>query len=413
MGCTLVMGNQWGDEGKGKVVDYLAKNADVVVRFNGGANAGHTIVIDNEKYVSRLIPSGYMYHNKELVITQGVMLDIEILMNEIKSLPKTLNIEPRLFISEKAHLVLPYHKLIDSKDKKIGTTGKGIGPAFADKVNRVGLRVLDLKDLWKFRKTFLTRQLEEAARHQFDFEDADEKIIRKQVDEWMGLCEEFVSTFKNNIVDTSCWLRSHINSKSEILLEGAQGTMLDLDHGTYPFVTSSNCVAPAASLYTGIPMKHINKVIGVFKAYTTRVGNGPFPTEFEGPMADRIREKGNEFGSVTKRPRRIGWLDLPALNETCWINGIDSLIITKYDVLEGLGFVKYAAGYKYHGHKAESLAAAFQISENCMEIEYRDFDTVTGSVGCFIEQIQKHLKTPITMYSDGPGRDEIHPVLDI
>ncbi len=415
MGCTLVLGATFGDEGKAKIVDYIAKDSDVVCRFSGGSNCGHTIVVDGKKYINRLLPSGYMYPKTQLVISQGVLLDIEVLMEEVKSCPA--DIKSRLIISAKAHLVFPYHKAIDYSNNierpndntgrcVIGTTGKGIGPCVADKVNRIGFMVADLFDLWKFRKALLVREIEERARTQFDFEEADENWVRKQVDAKMDIYEEFIDTFKDNIEDTSFILNNFLEDGKNVLLEGAQGTLLDLDHGTYPFVTSTNCVSGAASVYTGIPPKKIDRIIGVFKAYTTRVGNGPFPTEFEGPIADKIREVGHEFGSVTKRPRRIGWLDLPALKFSCMINGFDELVMTKYDVLQDLKEVKFASEY-WEGSTCHFTA---NPSMSTPKIHYESFGTANNTCENYIATIQRKLKTPITMYSDGADREAIHHV---
>ena len=348
---VVIVGAQWGDEGKGKIVDIMTADADMVVRFQGGNNAGHTVIVDGEKFILHLIPSGILHKGKTCIIGCGVVVDPKVLLEEIDGLKKRGRFEgTELIISKDAHLIMPYHKMLDgAKERlrgsaKIGTTGRGIGPAYEDKVARSGIKCSDLLDLDAL-KVKIKVNLEEKNKYienclgEKGF-DADEVF-----EEMKGYAERL----DPHIFDTSRLIDEAIKSGAKVLFEGAQGTLLDVDHGTYPFVTSSNTVAGEAATGSGIGPTRIESVIGVTKAYTTRVGEGPFPTELSMEENAELRERGGEYGSTTGRPRRCGWLDMVALKYAARVNGLDGLIITKLDVLDTLGEIKVCTGYKLGG----------------------------------------------------------------
>jgi adenylosuccinate synthase len=351
----VVLGAQWGDEGKGKIVDLLSENADIVVRYQGGANAGHTVSFDGKTYILHLLPSGIFHQNVTCVIGNGVVIDPIALMDEIEMVKSAgVDIKGRLLISHNAHLIMPYHKLLDKiydqGEDKIGTTGRGIGPAYVDKYARVGIKVVDLLD-----REILCRKLRKNIEAKNEILEkiygATKLDVEKIIDEYI----EFDKKIDEFVTDTALYLNNAIKEKKKILLEGAQGALLDIDHGTYPFVTSSNPTAGGASTGSGIPPTKINGVIGVIKAYTTRVGEGPFPTELKDEIGDYIREKGVEFGATTGRPRRCGWLDLVSLRYSIMINGIDKLALTKIDVLSELDEIKICVSYEINGKKLKSF----------------------------------------------------------
>ena len=363
MAGVVIVGTQWGDEGKGKIVDILASSADLIVRFQGGSNAGHTVVIGNKKVVLHQIPSGILSPRKKCIIGNGVVLDLEQLLNEISDLKSQgyMKDDSALLISEEAQLVMPYHKKIDlAREKargkgKIGTTGRGIGPAYEDKVARVGIRLIDIFDPEIFRSKleqvlpeknwYLTRLGEEG----FDLD---------------GIFQDFsgmVSKIKKYVANTSLVVNEGLGKKKNVLLEGAQGTMLDVDHGTYPYVTSSNTVAAQACTGSGIGPTMIDRVIGVSKAYTTRVGGGPFPTELTDETGERLREKGGEYGATTGRPRRCGWFDAVVVRYAVRVNGIDSIALTKLDVLNGLSTLKICTGYRFRGKTYSEVPSSLRI----------------------------------------------------
>ncbi|HXI09777.1 MAG TPA: adenylosuccinate synthase, partial [Thermodesulfobacteriota bacterium] len=334
----VIVGAQWGDEGKGKIVDILTEKADIVVRFQGGNNAGHTVIVGGEKYIFHLIPSGILHPGKTCIIGDGVVVDPEVLLQEIDVLrEKGLFRAEDLLISKNAHLIMPYHKKLDMArerlrgENKIGTTGRGIGPAYEDKVSRCGIKCGDLLNEVDFRLKLKANLLEKNhyiknILHEEGFE------IHEIYHQYMTLASGIIPFIRN----TSKFLDSAIRSRRKILFEGAQGTLLDIDHGTYPFVTSSNTVAGEAATGSGIGPSRIDSVIGITKAYATRVGEGPFPTELHGPEADRLREQGAEYGATTGRPRRCGWFDAVAARYAARINGLDGLVVTKLDVLDKL-----------------------------------------------------------------------------
>jgi adenylosuccinate synthase len=351
----VILGAQWGDEGKGKIVDLLSENADIVVRYQGGANAGHTVSFDGKTYILHLLPSGIFHQNVTCVIGNGVVIDPIALMDEIEMVKSAgVDIKGRLLISHNAHLIMPYHKLLDKiydqGEDKIGTTGRGIGPAYVDKYARVGIKVVDLLD-----REILCRKLRKNIEAKNEILEkiygATKLDVEKIIDEYI----EFDKKIDEFVTDTALYLNNAIKEKKKILLEGAQGALLDIDHGTYPFVTSSNPTAGGASTGSGIPPTKINGVIGVIKAYTTRVGKGPFPTELKDEIGDYIREKGVEFGATTGRPRRCGWLDLVSLRYSIMINGIDKLALTKIDVLSELDEIKICVSYEINGKKLKSF----------------------------------------------------------
>ena len=357
MASVVVVGTQWGDEGKGKVVDLLTKYADCIVRFQGGNNAGHTLVVDGQKYVFHIIPSGILYEDKTCMIGNGVIIDPGVLLEEMDELSeKGLPVTPeRLMISERAHLIMPYHKMLDhareaslSKGKKIGTTGRGIGPCYMDKVGRIGIKAGDFLDPDQFMDK-LKSNIEEKNFYltkQYNAEPASFDEIKAQFE---GYAEK-LTPFIGNV---SVALDTARKGGKNILFEGAQGTQLDIDHGTYPFVTSSNTIAGNACIGSGFGPAHIDEVIGILKAYTTRVGAGPFPTELpEGdPIGDELQKKGGEFGATTGRRRRCGWLDMVVAGDAVRLNGLTGLAITKLDVLSGQPKLKIARKYMVEGEE--------------------------------------------------------------
>jgi adenylosuccinate synthase len=417
----VIVGAQWGDEGKGKIVDILTKNADVVVRFQGGNNAGHTVIVNGEKFVFHLMPSGILHKDKACVIGDGVVVDPEVLLGEIEVLEeKGIFNGDNLHISKNAHLIMPYHKRLDiSKERlkgkqKIGTTGRGIGPAYEDKAARTGIKCGDLLDETLFREK-LKRNLAEKNHyiqhvlHQVGFE------IHEVYHTYMAIAEKITPYIK----DTSHFLYEAMGAKKKILFEGAQGTLLDIDHGTYPYVTSSNTTAGAASVGSGIGPTRIDKAIGITKAYTTRVGEGPFPTELDGKEADRLREHGGEYGATTGRPRRVGWFDSLALRYAARINGLDGLVITKLDVLDNLKKIKVCVGYKYKGKKItdfptdatalEQCTPIYEVHEGWLEdtTGIKKFDKLPKKAQKYIRRLEELSGVTAVMLSVGAARDEI------
>ncbi len=417
----VIVGAQWGDEGKGKIVDILTKNADVVVRFQGGNNAGHTVIVNDEKFVFHLMPSGILHKDKACVIGDGVVVDPEVLVGEIEVLEeKGIFNGDNLHISKNAHLIMPYHKRLDiSKERlkgkqKIGTTGRGIGPAYEDKAARVGIKCGDLLDEKLFRAK-LKRNIAEKNHyiqnvlHQVGFETHE--IYHK----YMEITEKIAPFIK----DTSFFIYKAMMEKKKILFEGAQGTLLDIDHGTYPYVTSSNTTAGAASVGSGIGPTRIDKTIGITKAYTTRVGEGPFPTELDGKEADRLREHGGEYGATTGRPRRVGWFDALALRYAARINGLDGLVITKLDVLDNLKKIKVCVGYKYNGKKITDFPTEASVLNACTPIyethegwledtsRIKKFDKLPEKAQRYIRRLEELSGVKAVMISVGAARDDL------
>ncbi len=342
MTVSVIVGSQWGDEGKGKITDILAERVNLVVRYQGGNNAGHTVVVGDKTFKLHLIPSGVLYESCVCVIANGVVVDPEVFFQEIDTLKKQgINVTPdRLKVSSIAHIILPFHKQLDNAqeakrhEEKIGTTGKGIGPTYTDKVARSGVRVMDLFSKENLAKKLKKRHWETVLDHGVDLDTA--------VDQYYALGQKL----KPFVVDSSLYINEAINSGKNVILEGAQGTMLDVDHGTYPFVTSSNPVSGGACIGSGVGPTKVDQVLGVTKAYVTRVGEGPFPTELTGDIDKLLRERGGEFGTTTGRPRRCGWLDLVALRYAIRVNGLTSICLTKLDVLDGLKTIKVCTHYE-------------------------------------------------------------------
>jgi adenylosuccinate synthase len=418
MANIVIVGAQWGDEGKGKIVDLLTRYADIVVRFQGGNNAGHTIVLKGEKFVFHLIPSGILYENKQCVIGSGVVVDPAVLLEEVNELKKRghLKDDSQLMVSEEAHLILPYHRRIDiARDRvfKIGTTGRGIGPAYEDKVARYGIRVVDLMDEEVFRKKLKANLLQKNAYLS--------EVLKEKCFELSEILDEFLrfkKQLEKYVRNTSLILYDEIQKGKHILFEGAQGALLDLDHGTYPYVTASNTVAGNACAGSGIGPTMIDSVIGVAKAYTTRVGEGPFPTELKDEVGERIREKGGEYGATTGRPRRCGWFDAVVVNHAIRINGIREVAITKLDVLNDFDKVKICVGYRVNGKILHHVPSHLDLLESSEPV-YEELDgwrrEVKGAkkISELPVQAQRYLKrieelthVKIAMVSVGSERNE-------
>ena len=414
----VILGAQWGDEGKGKVIDIYAAKADYVIRYQGGNNAGHTVVIGEDEFILHLIPSGILHPGKICVIGNGVVIDPKALLDEIATLEKKgVRVDGRLFISEEAHVIFPYHKKLDelkeAKKKKIGTTKKGIGPCYADKVARSGIRVSDLLDEKLFTEK-LTANLEEK-------NAVFTKIYNIEPFSFGSIYNEYLAyakAIKIYISNTVLMLNDAIKKRKRLMFEGAQGTLLDVDHGTYPFVTSSNAVAGGASTGTGVGPTKIDKVIGVVKAYTTRVGEGPFPTEFSNDLMERIRNKGREFGATTGRPRRCGWFDSVIVGHSIMVNGIDEIVVTKLDVLDDLDSIKICTSYRFEGKVYNEVPSNIRVLSGCEPLYEElpgwkeDTTRVTSYIKLpknaknYLKRIQNLLKTKIVLISVGCERKQ-------
>ncbi|HMA64670.1 MAG: adenylosuccinate synthase [Fibrobacterota bacterium] len=368
---AVIVGSQWGDEGKAKVIDYLTERSDIIIRFQGGANAGHTVIVDGKKFVFHLVPSGLMYPGKVCIVGNGVVFDAEQFLHEVDELNDSgISVKDSLFVSNLAHLVLPYHKAQDNASEasmgkdKIGTTGRGIGPAYADKANRCGIRAGDLVD-WdifvsKFRQMFAAKKhlVEKLYNTEFTLSETDILETYKKVRERM----------LPFIIDTAMYLYTATQNKKRLLFEGAQGTFLDIDHGTYPFVTSSNTISGSACSGCGVGPTVIDHVIGITKTYTTRVGNGPFPTELNDATGEQLRRDGGEFGATTGRPRRCGWFDSVMIRKAIQLNGITRLALTKLDVLNNLDEIKVCTHYEINGKKTDQYPSTLHELEKAVPI---------------------------------------------
>ncbi len=426
MSALVVVGAQWGDEGKGKVIDFLSQQADVVVRHQGGNNAGHTVVVNDQEFKLHLVPSGILYPNTWCVIANGVVIDPKVLLDELAYLQDRGVDIGRLRISSKAHVVMPYHARLDALNEerrgqqKIGTTLRGIGPAYMDKAARVGLRIGDLLHPEEFRDR-LGDVLEEKnhvltrayGAQPFSFD----QLYRTFVD--------YGSSLRPYVADTSLLINQAIDRGDKVLFEGAQGTMLDIDHGTYPFVTSSHPSSGGAAIGAGVGPTKIDRVVGVAKAYATRVGDGPFPTELQDALGEEIRERGHEYGTTTGRPRRVGWLDAVVLRYAVRINGLSGLALTRLDVLDGLDTLKIATAYRYQGHTLKEFPDTAW--------EFRDveplYETLAGwdsSIGStrrreelprqaqqYIERIESVVGVPVVLVSVGRERSHTIPLDDL
>lgn len=415
---VVVVGTQWGDEGKGKIVDWLTDRAQGVVRFQGGHNAGHTLVIGGKKTVLHLIPSGILRSEVDCYIGNGVVLSPHALVEEMDALEQggVRNVVARLIISEACPLILPYHAALDrarEATKKIGTTGRGIGPAYEDKVARRALRVQDL-----FRPTRFAEKLRELLEfHNFVLEKyyGQEKLdFQKTLDDALALAPRLEPL----VADVPRALY-HANRKGKnLLFEGAQGSLLDIDHGTYPYVTSSNCVAGAAAAGAGIGPMHLHYVLGITKAYSTRVGEGPFPTELSDDVGERLRQRGQEFGATTGRPRRTGWFDAAALKRSIQLNGVSGLCITKLDVLDGAEAVKICTGYQVDGEMSDILPVGAEELERCVPVYeelpgwrestvgVKAYDKLPANARAYLKRIEALCSVPVDIISTGPDREE-------
>jgi adenylosuccinate synthase len=420
MACVVVVGTQWGDEGKGKIIDLLAEFADVIVRFQGGSNAGHTLVVQGEKFVFHLIPSGILHKGKRCVIGNGVVVDPQVLIEEIDGLKKKgyLQDDSQFLLSEEAHVIFPYHKRIDIgreriRSGKIGTTGRGIGPAYEDKVARDGIRFIDF-----FEEEILRKKLEENLAQKNYYLT---HVLGEEGFELEPLYQEYMKYGKrlhSHITNTSHFLAQQINEKKKILFEGAQGTLLDVDHGTYPYVTSSNTVAGNACAGAGIGPTQIDLVMGVSKAYTTRVGSGPFPTELFDEIGEMLREKGGEYGATTGRPRRCGWFDAVVVRHAVRVNGLGGLVITKLDTLTGLKTLKVCTGYRLDDKMITEFPASAELAARCQPVYeelqgwedeisgVKEFSQLPQSAQRYLKRIEELTQTPIHIVSVGAQRDE-------
>lgn len=419
MSAVVVMGTQWGDEGKGKIVDYLAEQADVVVRYQGGSNAGHTVVVNGKEFKLRLLPSGILYKGKKCVIANGVVVDPEVLLQEMDAMvEKGIDIDG-IRLSNRAHVILPYHKLIDELfeeargELKIGTTKRGIGPCYMDKDNRIGIRVVDLMEEEVFSEKLKAnlelknRELKLLYNHNgFEFES-----VKK---EYLGYAERL----RKHVVDTSATINDDLKSGKKILFEGAQATLLDLDHGTYPYVTSSHPISGGVCVGAGVGPNKIKTVLGVVKAYCTRVGEGPFPTEQLNETGDRIRECGREFGTVTGRPRRCGWLDACMVRYAGYLSGVDYMAITRLDILDTFEKIQMCVGYQYQGKLLNEMPASLKIF-GAVEPVYESFDGwMTDTTGIrkyedlpenarkYLERLAEVTEIALGLVSVGPGRNQ-------
>ncbi len=420
MSNIVIIGTQWGDEGKGKIIDLLAGDFDMIARFQGGHNAGHTVYLGEKKYVLHLIPTGILHPGKICIIGNGVVINIDALIKEIEALEKEgVNISDNLLISERAHLIMPYHGLLDryremaKGDKKIGTTGRGIGPTYENKMRRTGLCAGDLNDENMVIHK-LTINVEE-------FNYIVEKVYGQSKLNVEQLKTEILNRakgIKQNITDTSLFINKALDEGKSLLMEGAQGTMLDIDHGTYPYVTSSNCVASNACTGLGIGINRVDGVMGVVKAYTTRVGNGPFPTELKNELGQLLQEKGNEFGATTGRRRRCGWFDAVVAKYAIRVNGIDTLALTKLDVLDTLSKINICIGYKWKGETFKEFPYDSRIL-NWGEPVYKEVDgwmtRVDGLTEYnllpkkakeYINYLEDILNTSISLISTGSDREK-------
>ncbi|MEJ8547377.1 adenylosuccinate synthase [Brevibacillus borstelensis] len=419
MSTVVVVGTQWGDEGKGKITDYLAESAEVVARYQGGNNAGHTIIFDGNKYKLHLIPSGIFYTDKTCVIGNGMVIDPKALVTELDYIHsfgfKTNNLK----ISDRAHVILPYHIKLDAVEEdsrganKIGTTRKGIGPAYMDKAARIGIRIADLMDKDEFARK-LERNLAEKNMLLEKMYNTSGFELKEVLEEYLGYAE----IIRPYVTDTSVVLNDAIDQGSRVLFEGAQGVLLDIDQGTYPFVTSSNPIAGGVTIGSGVGPTKINQVIGVAKSYTTRVGDGPFLTELTDATGDHIREVGYEYGTTTGRPRRVGWFDSVVVRHARRVSGITGLAITKLDTLSGIDTLRICTAYKYNGELIESFPANLNQLAKCEPV-YEELpgwkEDITGvrslhelpeNARHYIERITQLTGIPLSIFSVGPDREQ-------
>ena len=421
MANVAVIGAQWGDEGKGKIVDLFSRDADIVVRFQGGNNAGHTLVVNGEKTVLHLIPSGALHRNKLCVIGNGVVIDPEVLLEEIRGLRERGHLldDSLLRISEEAHLIMPYHKAIDQARErlrgkgKIGTTGRGIGPTYEDKVARTGIRVIDLLDGATFRDK-LSRNIEEKNIYL-------KAILKEKTLNYSEIYEtycDYREELEKYVANTGVLLDREIKAGKKVLFEGAQGTLLDVDHGTYPYVTSSNTVIGGVCSGAGIGPRSIHQVIGISKAYTTRVGSGPFPTELKGPEGERLKQEGDEFGATTGRPRRCGWFDAVGVRHAVRINGLTGIALTKLDVLTGFKKINICTAYRSGGDVCHEFPSSLKVLKSAEPVwekmegwdeplsEARKLSDLPVNAQRYVRRLEEIVGTEMILVSVGPGREE-------
>ncbi|RNB83413.1 adenylosuccinate synthase [Brevibacillus fluminis] len=426
MSTVVVVGTQWGDEGKGKITDYLAESAEVVARYQGGNNAGHTIIFGGQKYKLHLIPSGIFYKDKICVIGNGMVIDPKAFVTELEYLHGFGVSTKNLRVSDRAHVIMPYHIKLDSVEEdsrgsnKIGTTRKGIGPAYMDKAARIGIRIADLLDPEEF-KAKLERNLAEKNRLFEKMYDTTGFDLNEVLEEYLGYAE----IIRQYVTDTSVVLNDKIDNGSRVLFEGAQGVLLDIDQGTYPYVTSSNPIAGGVTIGSGVGPSKIHQVIGVAKAYTTRVGDGPFPTELHDAVGDQIREVGAEYGTTTGRPRRIGWFDSVVVRHARRVSGITGLAITKLDTLSGLDTLRICTAYKYNGQVLESFPASLKVLAQCEPVyedlpgwheditNVKNINDLPENARHYVERITQLTGIPLSIFSVGPDREQTNVVRGI
>ena len=419
MSAIIVIGSQWGDEGKGKVVDYLAEQANVVVRYSGGNNAGHTVVVKDEAYKLQLLPSGILYKGKTCVLGNGVVIDPEAILKEINGMKERGIDTSSLRISTRAQVLLPYHRRQDEAEEtargefKIGTTKRGIGPCYMDKVARCGIRIVDLMDPEEF-----------AAKLKHNLTAKNELLVKlygAEPFEYEPMLKQylaFAEQLRPYVADTTYLLNDALDKGEKVLFEGAQATLLDLDHGTYPYVTSSNPTAGGACTGAGVGPGKIDKVVGVVKAYTTRVGEGPFPTELHCEMGDTIREAGHEFGTVTGRPRRCGWLDACIVKYAGQVSGLDALAITRLDILDGLDSIKLCVGYLYNGEIIKEYPASLKVLSKVEPVyeefagwktdttKVRRYEDLPAAARAYLERLSEVAGVRLGIVSVGPNREQ-------
>ncbi|HSR67436.1 MAG TPA: adenylosuccinate synthase [Acidobacteriota bacterium] len=418
MANVIIVGTQWGDEGKGKIVDLITERFDVVARYQGGHNAGHTVIISGKKYVLHLIPSGILHPDKACVIGNGVVVNPFALQEEIEMLPE-IDFQGRLFVSNRAHLIMPYHPAVEGGEERrlgpdaIGTTSRGIGPCYEDKMGRRGLRLGDLERPEAFRKRLeeRVRLKNEVLKHVYGVQPLDSESIYR---DYMELAPQILPF----VTDTAEYLNGAIAQGKSVLFEGAQGTQLDVDHGTYPFVTSSNATAGGACVGTGIGPSRIDGVIGIAKAYTTRVGSGPFPTELTDEVGEHIGKVGAEFGASTGRPRRCGWFDAVVVRYAALINDLSTLVITKLDVLDELDEIKICTGYRYRGETLRFFPVDMEVLDDIEPVyeshpgwktdttRIQNYDDLPRQARDYLNRLSDLIKTDISIISLGPDRDE-------
>lgn len=419
MSTVVVTGTQWGDEGKGKIVDYLAEKADIIVRYQGGSNAGHTVAVNGKEYKLRLMPSGMLYDNKICVIANGVAFNPKVILQEMASLEKEGHSVEGLRISNRAQVVMPYHNLMDGLeeqekgDLKIGTTKNGIGPCYVDRDNRIGIRVCDLLE----EDTFC-----EKLKHNLDLKNRDlVKIYGQQPLSYEAIRDEYLgyaAKLKKYVIDTSAFLNREIKAGKKIMFEGAQATMLDIEHGTYPYVTASHPTAGGVPSGAGIGPGRIDKVVGIVKAYCTRVGEGPFPTEQLNEIGDKIRDCGHEYGTVTGRPRRTGWLDACVVRYAGYLSGIDYMAVTRLDILDSFDEIKMCVNYKYDGKILDEMPASLKVLANvepvyetfpgwkCDTSGIRKYEDLPENARKYLERMSEVTGIGLGYVSVGPNRDQ-------